>query len=412
MSDLFVAQGHRTSLTTGKETTYGQKAASLDTAHNFETWALDTTDNPVSLDGSRGQIDTPFPAQGGRSISGSVTTESTADVIDFWLAMGLGAQTAPSHNIVATTLTASTLVGATSFQVANGLAIFPGEVLTVGTANPEPLTVATVSGNTFTTTTGAANAHTSGSNVVLTSATAYLSKFTLGTPLPSFTAQITPLNGSGGSFSCDDFLGCMIDSLALQFAKGQIRINPSVVANDMAPDNSPTAPTYSTKNPLIFEQQFTPVQWNATVIGTGVESTVISVNATLNNALQKDLFSMGNGNKSRKPQEGKRSVSGTLAFDFASTTVRDAFQVARTGGQKTAVQLTIPVAGTDLADATLGIPFGVVVVLPKIYLSKWNGGYKSNGPLQQSASFTAHPSGIGTNDSLTVYYIGTRSTVR
>lgn len=414
MSDLYVARGQQSALTTGKETAYGQKAASLTMTHNYEQFGAKITDPPINLDGARGQNDTPYPVTGGRSISGSVSVESTADTIAWWLAMGMAAQTTPSTTIVNATLQAASLVGATTFTLtpASGpLMAFPGMKLQFDTStNLESLTVATVSGNTVTTTTAATKAHAQGVAVTCTATGAYLSKFTIGNDLPSFTSEINLFNASGGSFACDDFLGCMIDSLAFALQKGQIKITPTIDAQDMAPQASPAAPAYSTKNPFVFEQQFTPASWNATVIGTGTEASVIAVQATLNNALQKGVFSLGNGNKQRKPQVGKRSVSGSISLDFASTTVRDAFQNARTGGQKTAVQLTLPIAGTDLADATNGVPFALCIVLPKTYLSGWDGGWKGSGALQQSAQFTAHPSGQGTNDSITVYYIGTSAT--
>jgi hypothetical protein len=410
VSDLYVAQGQRSSLMTGKETAYGTKAT-LTQTHNYEAFSMKPTDAPINLDGARGQIDTPYPAQGGRSVSGSVSLESTADTIGWWLAMGMGKQSTPSTTIVSTTVKTASLVGDSSITMTSGLNIFPGMILSVDTStNLESLTVKSVAGNVVTFTSSATKAHAQGVAVTCTATSAYLSKFTLGTPLPSFTSEINTFGSSAGSsLECDDFLGCMVDSLAFALAKGQIKITPSLIAQTFANQGSPTTAAYSTKNPFIFEQQFSPPQWNATIIGTGTESSVISVSATLNNALQKDLFSLGNGNLCRKPQEGKRSVSGSIALDFATTTVRDAFQNAASGGQKAAVALTLPIAGTDVADATVGVPYALTIVLPKVYLSGWDGGWKSNGPLQQQVSFSAHPSGQGNNDSITVYYIGTGS---
>lgn len=404
MADLFVARGQQSSLMTGFETSYGTKAT-LSMTHNYETFSMKSQDAPVALQGARGQEDTAYPGTGGRSVSGSVSLESTADTIGWWLAAGMGAQSAPSTSIVNTTANGAVALNATQGVVASGLNIFPGMKLTWGTST---VTVQSVSGTTVNFTTGIAAAQTSGCTVTCTATSAYLSKFTLG-DLRSFTAEINRFNTSGGSFASEDFLGCMVDALAFAFGKGQIKITPNLHAQTFAKQSAPTAATYSTKNPFIFEQQFSPVQWNATIIGTGTESSVISCNTTLTNSLQKDLYSLGNGNLCRKPQRSARTASGSLALDFATTTVRDAFQAAATGGQKPAVQLTVPIAGTDIADANNGVPYALTLVLPKIYLSGWDGGDKSNGPLQQSLSFTAHPSGTGTNDSVTVYYIGTAS---
>jgi hypothetical protein len=383
--------------------------------HNYETWGMKISDPPVALTGAHGQTDTPYPVTGGRTISGSASLESTADTIPWWLTMGMGTQSTPSTTIVNATLTTASLVGDTSFTLTppagQPCMVFPGMKLSFDTStNLETLTVASVSGTTVTTTTPATKAHAQGVAVTCTATGAYLSKFTLANELPSFTAQLNLLNSAGASGACDNFLGCIVESLAFAFAKGQIKISPSVDCQQYAPENSPATPTYSTKNPFVFEQQFAPPQWNATVIGTGAEASVLSASATLNNSLDKGKFSLGNGNLQRRPQTLTRSVSGSLSLDYGSTTVRDAFNAARAGGQKAGVKLTLPVMGTDLADATNGVPYALVVVLPNIYLSAWDGGWKGSGGLQQSLSFTGHPSGQGTNDSITVYYIGTSST--
>ena len=414
MSDLYVFRGNESSLITGKETSYGTKSASLTMTHNYKTWGAKITDAAIALTGAHGQTDTPYPVTGGRSISGSVSLESTADTIPVWLTYGMGTQSNPSTAIVNATLQAATLVGATTFTLtpASGpLMAFPGMVLSFDTStNMESLTVASVSGNTVTTTAAATKAHAQGVAVTCTATGAYLSKFTLANTLPSFTAQLNLLNAAGASGACDNFLGCMVESIAFALAKGEINISPSVDCQQYAPETSPATPTYSTKNPFVFEQQFAPPQWNATVIGTGAEASVLSAQITLNNNLDKGKFSLGNGNLQRKPQVLTRSVSGSLSLDYGSNTVRDAFNAARAGGQKSAVQLTLPVMGTDLADATNGVPYAMCIVLPTIYLQAWDGGWKGSGGLQQSLSFSGHPSGQGTNDSITVYYIGTNST--
>lgn len=407
MADLYVARGNESSLITGKETAYGQKSAALTMTHIYESFGAKITDAPVALTGSRQQNDTAYPVLGGRTISGSVGLESTADTIGWWLAMGMGKQSTPSTSIVNTTLNGATLVGATQFVLTSGLNVFPGMKLSFDTStNLETLTVASVSGNTVTTTTAATKAHASNVAVTCTATNAYLSTFTLGNDLSSFTSEINLLNAAGGSFACDDFLGCMVESLAFALAKGQVKITPSIDAQTFAKQTSPATPTFSTKNPFVFEQQWAPPSWNATVIGVGAEASVLSASATLNNNLDKGKYSLGNGNLQRKPQVQTRSVSGSLSLDYATTTVRDAFQAAATGGQKPAVALTLPIAGTDLADATNGVPYALTIVLPKIYLSAWDGGWKGSGALTQALSFTAHPSGQGTNDSITCYYIG------
>lgn len=411
MSQFFVARGQESSLMSGKETSYGVKATTFDQTHIYETLGIKITDTPVNLDGSRGQNDTPYPVNGGRSVSGSVSLESTADTIAWWLAMGMGTQSAPSTTIVNTTLNGATLVGATSFVLTSGLNAFPGMKLSFDTStNLESLTVATVSGNTVTTTTAATKAHASGVAVTCTATGAYLSKFTLGADLNSFTLQSNLFNTSGGSFAANNFLGCMVESIAFALAKGQIKVTPSVDAQDFATEASPATATYSTKSPFVFEQQLSAPSWNATILGTGLEASVISVQATLNNTLTKGILSLGNGPRQRKPQLGKRSVSGSMSLDYGSTTVRDAFNAAQSGGQKPAVALTLPVYGTDIIDSANGVPYAMTIVLPKLFLSSWDGGWKGSGSLNQSVSFTAHPSGAGTNDSITVYYIGSNST--
>lgn len=67
------------------------------------------------------------------------------------------------------TLTAGTIVGATSFAVSTSGGIAPGDSVVVGsgTGNAETLTVATVGANSFTTTAGAAKTHNNGDNVAV-----------------------------------------------------------------------------------------------------------------------------------------------------------------------------------------------------------------------------------------------------
>lgn len=403
---LYNAQGQRATLGTAKETAFGTFVAPT-LWHAFEQMGLKVTDAPIALTGARGNIDTAYPVAGGRSISGPVSLESTADTIGFWLAMGMGAQTTPSTAIVNTTLASATIVGATSFTLASGLNVFPGMKLTFDTStNQEVLTIATVQGATVTTTAGAAKAHAQGVAVTCTATGAYLSKLTLA-PLPSFSMEINRFGATPGStLLADDFPGCKVESLAFAFAKGMCKVTPTLKAQNMVKQTSPTTATLSTKNPFVFERQASPVLWNATVLGDALltESSVISVSATLGNNLT-DEYSLGYGPLCRQFLEGVRNTSGSIVLGFETSTAHDAFNAAISNGQKPSVQLTVPIQGTDLADSANGVPYAMTVVLPKIYLSSWDGGDKSSGPLQQTVAFTAHPSGAGTNDSVSVYLI-------
>jgi hypothetical protein len=409
---LYNAQGQRATLGTGKEASFGTKAT-INLWHAFMTMGLKVTDAPIALTGARGNIDTAYPVAGGRTITGPVDIESTADTIVFWAAMGMGAQTTPSTTIVNTTLSATAIVGATSFTLTSGLNVFPGMILQFDTStNLETLTIATVQGAAVTTTTAATKAHAQGAAVTCTATGAYLSKYTLA-PLPSFSMEINRFGPTAGSTLLgDDFLGCKVESLAFSFAKGMCKVTPTVKAQNMVKQATPTTATLSTKNPFVFERQASPVLWNATVLGDALltESSVISVAASLSNTLTEE-WSLGNGPLIRQFLEGVRTASGSIVLGFETSSAHDAFNAAVSNGQKPSVQLTVPIQGTDFADSSTGTPFALTMVLPKIYLSSWDGGDKSTGPLRQTVAFSAHPSGNGTNDSVTLYAISTNAAV-
>lgn len=409
---LTVPAGELESLGIAKETTFGTFVTPT-LWHPFTTFDPKPKNNPVPRTGARKRYGQTFPATGSFQGSASLDVESDPDTLGQLLAFSMGNQSVPALLIINTTLSASTIIGATTFTVASLANIVPGMVLTFDTsANLETLTVASLASdgtvNTITTTTAATKAHASGVSVTLTSTTAYLSTMKLGL-LPSFSAQLNRVTDA------IDYTGCMVDSMALSMnAKAGLQPKFTLVYRAEAIDGAPAAPSFGTKQPFTFENPNNYQTWNGAIIGTPGAVSTVSMSVNLNNNLFKDYFSGGAGRFVQAFPQQQRAVKGSVVLGFETNAAYKSFLGAATGPNGVSIPSTSfgwVMCGSDLADATLGVPYMVTVTLPKLYATGHSVNNKSTGYLEQTFDFDASESGNGNQDDLTISYVGTGSAI-
>lgn len=409
--EIYSVQGERSTLGIGKETTFGTLATPT-LWQAFQSMSGKPTIAPVALTGARGSLGMKYSGTGGRSFGGSLSIDGEVDTIGQPFAYTMGKQTTPSTAVVNTTMNGATLINATSIVLTSTTNVYPGMTLTCATATG---VVANVQGLTVNIRApGMTAACANSAAVTCTGTLARASTMTMGS-LPSFSMEIVRAAAAAGSvFLADDFLGCKFDGLTLAFSpKKGLDAKFNFVAKQMVKNTSPTAATISTKYPMIFDQQLSTPMWNAIALSDalGLESTVIGAQITVNNNLKKDNFGLGSGNTVRSFPEMKRSVSGTISMNLESTTAHDAFQAAKDGGMNPSVALTIPMYGTDIIDAAVGIPYANTFYLPNCFITSWDPGDTSSGAQTQTITFEAAESAAGAADGLTIYHIGSATAV-
>jgi len=385
--------------------------------HAASTVKFDGKNIPVARTASRKRWGQTLPGTGPYESTGQIDVESSADTIGQLIAYALGAQTTPSTAIVAETLSAATIIGATSFPVGTTLPrnIVAGMTLTIDTStNMETLVVAnpaiTSSSGVFSinTTTGATKAHASAVGITLTGVNAYYSKMTLG-QLPYFSAQVFEVTDAV------DYLGCMMESMAITMnAKGGLDVKFTAANLNEAEDASPATPAFSTKFPFLFEN---PANWQVfggNMVGVrGSSAAVISLSATLNNNLDKTYFSGSGGRSPYAFIQQQRSLKGSIVMGFEDTTAYKTFLGAAnaTGPQFPVAPTSFAwvCAGQDIIDAATGTPYLLTLDFPNIYPEGNPREIKATGMITQTFSFGAAESGNGNDDDLTVHYVGSNT---
>jgi hypothetical protein len=424
-AEPYSPQGELETLGWGKETTFASFVAPT-VWHAFRSWSGVIATNQVAR-APRGSLFVPVPAPGGRTGSGSLDVETTADTFPMVLAYTLGKQTLTTGAQLYTgnTATAAIAIGDKTFhitpQVAPNLGlpifIFPGMSLDVDTAGNKETFVVTavdtwfpagaaktlITGYVGSPGSGFTKTHSSGTGVVGTNSHP-LNTMGPGSPLPTFSQQI---NRPGSS--CTDYLGCKIDSLALSWKPKQgLTAKASIVFADMVTDGSPTTAVLSAKNPYIMEQLFVKPNFFGNDFSNGINSSLAGIDLTISNNLQKDNFVGGGGNKVYNFPEGIRTLSGSLSLGFESANELIASQAAAGGGPLPLGSLILPMQGID--PMSPGDPIFIVLVLPKIFLPSWTAGDDTSKTLSQTIPIACGESTPGANDTITAYCPGVGTT--
>ena len=416
---LTVPVGELGSLGVIKETTFGVFPGAPSIFHGTMSWAPKPQNAPVTRSPVRKRYGQSKPATGAFHLAGSLDVESTPDTLGQLLAFALGNQSTPTLNILATTLSSSTLTNAQAFPVGTNFPqnVVPGETITIDTTtNQETLVVATpalsVSAGVWSilTTTGATKAHSSGVAVAITSTTAYASTMKLGA-LPSFSIEENRVTDA------IDYLGCMVESLTIDVKpKTGLSCKFAIVAKTLVTNPSPTSPTFSTKEILTFENPNNAQYFNSAPIGAGGQVSTLGLAVTLNNNLNKDYFSGAAGRTVQNFPQLQRSGKATITLGFETNAAYQAF-LGTSGTTAAPASATVPnipfqwtMCGSDNADSTLGVPYMFGIYLPSMFPTGDTTELKT-GEIIQTFEAELNESGSGNNDDLTIYYVGTASAI-
>lgn len=405
----------------GKETNFG--VAVVPTIfHATDQWTPSVKRASIPRTGVTKTLGQRYPGQGGLSISASLDVESSPDVVGQLLAGALGSQSAPTHNIVNTTLSAAiTVTGSQAVTPVSMDGIFVGAVLTIDTAgNLETVTVTAVTPTTFTA--NFTKTHLINAPIVLTSTTAYLSKLTMGTRLPTFTGEHVRYNvGAIGNTFGRDYTGLKVDTLGLTLdPKGGLKTKFSFVGCSVFQQASPATPSFSSKQVFSFQNPSSMMAYKgASTAGSFVELggvgqvSVLGWDCSGANNLVKDFFSFGQGPTVADIPEGPRKYSGKISLGFESAAQYTDFLGAATGPTAAipGVAMTMIFVSTDMADATLGIPYAIVVKLPNCFLSEHSDPQKNSGASEQSFTWEAAQSAPGAGDDVSILLLNTNSTI-
>lgn len=418
---LFTADAEIASLGIGKETTFG--VAVVPTLfHAYDSWTPTPKRASIPRTGVTKKLGQRYPAQGGFSLAASLDVESSPDTLGQLLAYTMGGQTAPTHAIVNTTL--SIAIASTGVQFATPASmdgILVGSVLTIDTAaNLETVTVTAITPTTFQA--NFTKTHLINIAIVLTSTTGYLSKLTMATRLPTFTAEHAIYNvGAIGTTFARDYTGLKVDTMSLSLdQKGGLKPKFSLVGASVFVQASPATPSFSTKDVLTFENPNSMAQYKGTStagsfveIGGVGQVAVLQWDVSAANNLVKDYFSFGQGPIVADIPEGPRKFSGKLMLGFESSAQYTDFLGASTGPG-----IFIPGVGIqmlfvshDMADAPLGVPYALVVKLPNCFLSSHSDPGKNSGAIDQTFTYEAAESAPGAADDMTMLLFNTNAAI-
>jgi hypothetical protein len=394
---LTVPYGNNASVGISKEVTYGTFVVPS-IFHSTEDFDATPEQMLITRTGAKHHQGQQLPIISGFKGAFTFGPQSDADTISQILALALGAQTAPVHGIVNTTLTAATIIGATSFTLASTQNVRAGTTLTMGT---DSLVVQSLgSGNTVTTTTAAIQAHASNAAVTVTATTAYTSTLSLG-PVPSFSIE------SNRVTLATDYVGCAIDSLQVQFVKqkGMVVKATGGYASEST-QASPTTPTFSTKSIPVFENPNNTAVIGGNALGIGF-TTLHSFDAALKNNLELNYRPFGSRNVSAMPQK-QRSVSGTFMAGFETAALYNQFIANAVTNQP--VPIDVSICSSDVADATLGIPYSWEFVMNAV-LKTHKAPIKSTDLIYQTFTYDCGETAVGGNDDMKIVLVNSASAI-
>lgn len=408
-SPLYVPIGERVSLGIGKETTFGTPVAPT-IFHPVMDFSPATKNVAVPRTSARGQISQVYPATGSYEGKISLDVECCPDTLPQLLAYSLGNQTAPTHNIINTTTTATANMGATSIVVTDGTLIAPGMTITPGAATAVQVTsVADVAGvYTVNLASGLSATVASGASVTLTSTTAYASTLKLGTPLPTFTCQ-----NKRDQIDAIAYSGCKVDSFALSLdPKKGLGAKFTLVNQTESIVGSPATPSYSALYPFQFETAGGSTWFNGNAIGVAGQAAVLNWQIQGSNSIKTDYFSAANGRFAMSFPEQMRKITGKLTLGFENDTAQQAFWGGSSapGSVIPGVAVNLFMVSTDIADATLGVPYALNLFMGKCFIEAADVSQKPGSILTQVVSFQASQTAAGNSDDLVVKFINTAAT--
>lgn len=155
--------------------------------------------------------------------------------------------------------------------------------------------------------------------------------FTLGDNPTSLTLQ-KGVPEAGGTVDPETFLGCMVDTLELDFPNGDIVTAKSTLdIGDLTTATVYAAPSYPTPLNLFHfaggsVSSGTLTAPTSTALATGSTSLadIRGGSVTIANNLQGDRFNMGGAGRKVKPLVGLRDIGVKLDIEYDNTTFRDA----------------------------------------------------------------------------------------
>lgn len=165
----------------------------------------------------------------------------------------------------------------------------------------------------------------------LVAVSTYQHLFTLGDTPPSLTVQVG-IPEVGGTVDAYSWLGCMVDSWELDIPNNDIAsLKLTLDAGDLSTAQTYVAPVYPAAPVNLFHfgnASFTTGTFTAptsTALAASV-SALVDVRALtvqVNNNVRDDRYNGGGGGRKSKPTVGKRAITGTITFEYDSSTYRD-----------------------------------------------------------------------------------------
>ena len=408
---LTVPVGELSSFGVGKETTFGVFATPT-LFHAVEDCSPTPKNILIPRSGARKRRGQNLPIVGGYEGKLSLTPEPDPDTVGQLLAYSMGAQTAPTLNVVNTTLSANTSIGATAFTCSTTIGMQPGMLLSFDTAgNQESLTVLAITGaGAFSTTSAATKAHTSGGAITCTSTTAYLTTLTLGT-LPTWSAELNRVTDTV------DYTACMIDSFSIDSSTGKyLQTKFNAAYQTEAIQGSPTSPTFSTKLPPAYDNPNNTAIIFGTAYGASGQVAVGDWSVSGSNNIGTNYRSFGAGRNIVNYPQQQRKFTGKVSLGFESDQAYKAF--LGNASSATSPQSSVPGVAldfrmftTDVLDSTNNLFYAFHFYLGNVFLETHGAPIKSSSVIMQQFTYQAAETANGANDDLKISLVNGNSTI-
>ena len=426
---LLVPGGQNTALGVGKETTPGVAVAP--TIYHAHTGFYAGEKNvAVPRPGARRHLTETYPATGPYMVSISLGVETDPDAFMQLVAFAMGEQTAPTEEIINTSLYAVAAMGATSIVVDDLRPFYPGVVFTVTGNTPstcqniEPgVGGAPAPGGTVLLAAGLSAGAAMGAAVTGTSGTAYQSTLKHGTPLPSFSLVIQRASTAFGA-SFNDYVlyyGCKVQNMTLSMdpkagltAKFTILAIGALNQGDAAWPGG-FSPSFSTLYPFQFTNSNSFSIFNGVWIGYSGQVAVASWEIAVANNLLPEYFSFGEGREVLTFPEQQRKITMKSTLGFESNAAYLDFWggsgVTRPANVIPGTSFEFCARSSDLADPTDGFYYSVDFLLDNCFLETANPDIKPTGTIMLPVSAVTGESSNGANDNLFVTFVNTASAV-
>jgi hypothetical protein len=413
---LVVPVGELTSLGIVKETTFATYPGAPSLFHSHEGFSYSSENILIPRMGARKRRGQNLPIPGGYKGSATLPVEPDPDTLGQLLAYSMGSQTAPTYQIVNTTVaTGGSTLGSSAIPLNSTLGIQPGMLLAVDTAgNAENVTVAAITSTGITTVAPTTKNHAANAAVVLNSGTASVPLATLSTctfgQLPTFMTEINRVTDAV------DYLGCIVNDFSLDIQPGKaLATKFGIYAAWEQAQASPATPSFSTRFPIYADNPNNQVLIAGAAVGQAGSVIVDKISLKLSNNIDANYRSVSGGRQVVTWPQQQRKVTGSITLGFENNAAYKAFLG---GSGATAPQAAVPgviidvrMFSTDIIDAGNGVYFGTHFYLGNCFLSKHNVPLNPSAPLKQTFDFEAAETANGANDDLKILLVNQNTAI-